>query len=216
MSNILYIVDSGRGTAGASQAGRSTNGRIWRMTLDPTDPKNVLELKILIEGDDNPVKTTTEIHQPDNIESTPVGLYITEDPGSSQQFPFGSIDPASGNFDPAATNARIWQYQLVGGAMQVVAVVDQSADEGSTDVDDQPAGNHGSWESSGVIDVSSVFGPGTFLVTVQASSLWIDKQAGPDNLTRSGGLWSMGHDSWPDWMYKRAGGQLVLLTIPGG
>lgn len=216
MSNVVYIVDSGRGTAGVSQAERSTNGRVWEMTLDPTDPTNVLSLRILIEGDDQPVKTVTEIHQPDNIESTPVGLYITEDPGSAQQFPFGSINPISGNFDPAATNARIWQYQLVGGAMSVAAVVDQSADEGPTDVDDQPANNHGSWESSGIIDVSSVFGPGTFLVTVQAHSLWIAKQSGPDNLTRSLGLWSMGADGWPDWMYKREGGQLVLLTIPGG
>ena len=38
MENVVYVVDSGRGTAGASQAGRSTNGRVWKMVLDADDP----------------------------------------------------------------------------------------------------------------------------------------------------------------------------------
>ena len=36
--NEVYIVDSGRGTAGAAQVGRSTNGRVWKMVLDPERP----------------------------------------------------------------------------------------------------------------------------------------------------------------------------------
>src|SRR5688572_11507119 len=123
MSNVVYVVDSGRGTAGASQAGRSTNGRVWKLVLDPTDPKVVTSLSILIEGDDMPVKTLTEIHQPDNIESTANNLFITEDPGSSQQFPVGSTDPA-------ATTARLWQYNLATGVASVALQVNQSADEG--------------------------------------------------------------------------------------
>ena len=112
MSNTVYVVDSGRGTAGVSQAGRSTNGRVWKLVLDPNDPKVVTSLSILIEGDDMPVKTLTEIHQPDNIESTANNLFITEDPGSSQQFPVGSTDPA-------ATTARLWQYNLATGIASV-------------------------------------------------------------------------------------------------
>ena len=46
-------------------------------------------LTVFVEGDDNPVKTLTEVHQPDNIETTRKGLLLTEDPGSSQQFPVG-------------------------------------------------------------------------------------------------------------------------------
>ena len=128
MSNVVYVVDSGRGTAGASQAGRSTNGRVWKLVLDPTDPKVVTSMSILIEGDDMPVKTLNEIHQPDNIESTANNLFITEDPGSSQQFPVGSTDPA-------ATTARLWQYNLATGIASVALKVNQSADEGPTDVD---------------------------------------------------------------------------------
>lgn len=216
MTNVLYLVDSGRGSAGVVQAGRSTNGRVWQMVLDPADPTKVLSLSILIEGDDREVKDPARIHQPDNIESTVNGLYLTEDPGSQQNFPVGSIDPTSPNFDARATNARIWQYKLSNRSMTPVAVVDQSTDEGPGDVDPVPAGTHGFWEASGIVDASSVFGPGSFLVTVQAHSLWVDGGFVSDTLTRTGGVWSLGPDGFPDWVNKREGGQLVLLKIPGG
>jgi hypothetical protein len=105
MGNVVYVVDSGRGTAPTvapfSGPGISTNGRVWKMVLDPDDPKVVDSLSIAVEGDDSPVKTLNEIHQPDNVETTQTGLLVTEDPGSSQQFPPNSTDPN-------ATTARLW------------------------------------------------------------------------------------------------------------
>ena len=202
MSNVVYLVDSGRGaTSSGGNAFTSTNGRVWKMVLDENDPLAVDSLSILIEGDDNPVKTLGEIHQPDNIESTVNGLLITEDPGSSQQF--APADQAL----PNATTARLMHYRFSDGAITAVIRVDQSADEGPTDEDAAAAGNWGAWESSGVIDVSSVFGPDKFLITVQASSLFVDvdTQSAPDNLAPAGA----------DWTYKRVGGQLLLVTIPG-
>lgn len=192
MQNIVYIADTGRGSNAASgNAFASTNGRIWKVVLDPNDSTHVLSLSILIEGDDNLVKTLGEIHQPDNVETTLNGLYITEDPGSSQQFPIGSTDPA-------ATPARLWQHLFATGANRPVAKVDQSADEGATDVDSSTAkGALGSWESTGVVDASSIFGPGAFLINVQAHTLWIEQAPGPD------------------WTYKREGGQMMLLRISG-
>ena len=165
------------------------------MVLDPADPKKVLSLSILIEGDDAPVKTLDEIHQPDNVETTQNGLFVTEDPGSSQQFPAGSDDPASPNFDARATTGRVWRYDLAAGTKAPVMWVDQSADEGSTDVDPQAKGNLGAWEATGVIDVSSIFGPGAFLVNVQAHTLWTELQVAPD------------------WTNKREGGQLLLVRL---
>ena len=206
-SNVVYLADSGRGSAsvaaGASFA--STNGRVWKMVLDPSDPTKVTSLSILIEGDDSPLKTLNEIHQPDNLETTLNGLYIQEDTGSGQSFtPQQQIDDAA-----RATTARIWQYKFTGdtsGTLGVVAKVDQSADEGLTDVDPSGLSRWGDWETSGMIDVSSIFGPGKFLVTVQAHTLWVEKADGPDNLAPAG----------PDWTWKREGGQLLLITIPGG
>jgi hypothetical protein len=196
MENVVYVVDSGRGaTSAGGNAFTSSNGRIWKLVLDKTDPTKVTSFSILIEGDDAPVKAVNEIHQPDNIESTANGLLFTEDPGSSQQFPFGSTDPA-------ATTARIWQHAFATGLNRVVAKVNQSADEGPLDVDAVTTrGNLGAWESSGIVDASSVFGPGAFLVDVQAGTFVIDEEIrveGPNTLT-----------------YQRDGGQLGLLRIPG-
>lgn len=201
MSNIVYLADSGRGTAGAANPlTTSTNGRVWKLELDPSDPTKA-KLSILIQGDDNPVKTPGEIHQPDNVETTAAGsLLVQEDPGSSQQFAL----PTS---DPNATTARLWRVPLGGGSPEIVAKVDQSADEGPTDVDPSGPAALGSWESSGIIDASSVFGPGMFLVDVQAHTLWVEKDetSAPDAVAPLG----------PDWTFKREGGQLLLIKIPG-
>ena len=202
-SNIVYLVDSGRGaTSAGGNAFTSSNGRVWRMELDETNPLQVDSLSILIEGDDNPVKTLGEVHQPDNIESTVNGLLITEDPGSSQQF--APADQGLAN----ATTGRLMHYRFSNGAMTAVLKVDQSADEGPTDEDQATSpGNWGAWETSGIIDVSSVFGPNKFMIDVQAHSLYvdIDTTSAPDNLAPAGS----------DWIYKREGGQLLLVTIPG-
>jgi hypothetical protein len=197
MSNVVYVVDSGRGLAGTPAAGLSTNGRIWKFVVDPQDPTQVDSMSILIDGDTAPVRDPNSIHQPDNIETTAAGsLLVTEDPGSSQQF-----NPGDAN----ATTSRLWLHNLTTGVKIVAARVDQSADEGPTDVDIAAAGRLGAWESSGVVDVSAAFGPGAFLIDVQAHSLWVAKQAGPD-LTAPAG---------PDFWYKREGGQLLLIRIPG-
>jgi hypothetical protein len=199
--NVVYIVDSGRGRTAAQSLDtnfRSTNGRVWKMVLDRHDPRQVKSLTVFVEGDDNPVKTVTEVHQPDNIESTRNGILLTEDPGSSQQFPAGSTDPA-------ATTARLWHVPFTGPAA-VVASVDQSADGGPTDVDARPPGNWGAWESTGIVDAQRAFGRGAFLVNVQAHTLWVEKAPGDDN----------NGDGQPDFTYKREGGQLMLIRIPGG
>jgi hypothetical protein len=197
--NEVYIVDSGRGRTPSQSLDtpnfKSTNGRVWKMVLDPNDPTVVTSLTVFVEGDDNPVQTLGEIHQPDNLETAATGLLVTEDPGSSQQFPVGSTNPN-------ATTARLW-YVPFSGSQQVVAKVDQSADGGPTDVDGRPAGNLGAWESSGIVDASAAFGPGAFLVDVQAHTLWVEKADGPDTFAPAG----------PDYMYKREGGQLALLRI---
>jgi hypothetical protein len=204
--NVVYLADSGRGaTSTGGNLFTSSNGRIWRMELDPLDPTIVDSLTILIEGDDNPVKTLGEVHQPDNLETTVNGLYIAEDPGSSQQFVLA--DQANAN----ATTARIWQYRFGDSTLHPIFKVDQSQDEQvGYDMDQTTtAGRWGEWESTGIVDVSDSFGPGTFLVNIQAHTLFteIDTTTAPDNL---------GDHDGPDWTWKREGGQLLLVTIPGG
>jgi len=202
MQNVVYVVDSGRGTAGDPQAGRSTNGRVWRMELDPDNPRKVDSLSVFVEGDDQPVKTLNEVHQPDNIETTETGLLLTEDPGSSQQFILADQGL------PNATTARLW-YVPFSGSPEVVAKVDQSADGvAGTDVDGRPNGNWGAWETSGIVDASAAFGEGAFLIDVQAHTLWVDRAPGEDTFIDA-------ETVNPDFTYKREGGQLLLIRIPG-
>jgi hypothetical protein len=137
------------------------------------------------------------IHQPDNVETTSNSLLIQEDPGTANTFPAGSTDPR-------ATNARIWQYSFAGATKSVAATVDQA--QGSSPGNQNPTpGRIGSWESSGIVDASAIWGEGWFLVDIQAHSLWIDAAPGPDVVAPPG----------PDWTYKREGGQLLAIKIPG-
>jgi hypothetical protein len=205
--NVVYLADSGRGAA--SDTGNrfpSTNGRIWRLEMDPSDPNEVLSLSILLEGEGRRLQDPNAIHNPDNLETTVNSLLIQEDPSSGNQF-----SPSSTSSE--ATTARIWLHDLDGtaGNKTVVAKLDQSTDESAADVDAAPKGNLGAWESSGIIDVSKWYGEGAFLVTVQAHSLWIKKEPGPDDTGPVSGT----PDGQPDYTYKREGGQLLLLRIPG-
>jgi hypothetical protein len=193
-SNVVYFADTGeprairdpatgllvRGPSGT--LGPFPNGRIFKMVLDPADPTQVQSLSILIDADAGGYNNTSVIHQPDNLETTRRSLLIQEDPGSHQRF-------------EGATNARIWRYALRGGALDVVAEVDQSQD---------PEAEPGEWESSGIVDASDVFGRGAFLVDVQAHSLWVDTA-----------LLDVDGDGDFDVTQKREAGQLLLLRLPG-
>jgi hypothetical protein len=204
--NVVYFADTGepralpdpatgrlrRGPAGT--IGPWPNGRMFKMVLDRTDPKKVLSLSILIDGDARGAAGAGAldlIHQPDNVETTKDLLLFQEDPGSHNQYPLGT-----------GTTARIWAYDLKkGGAPFVVARVNQSADEGPTDKDASTTkGLAGAWESSGIIDASKFFGKGAFLVDIQAPTLAIQEEVrveGNNRLT-----------------YQREGGQLLLFRLP--
>jgi hypothetical protein len=178
--NVVYIADTGdrrtqpgpgsaRLTAGTTD-GPFPNGRIFKFVLDEDDPRKVLSLSILINGDvigAAGTKLLGFIHQPDNLETTKRSLLVQEDPGSHNQYPAG---------DATGTTARIWRYDFETGALSVVARVDQSA---------HPTANQGAWESSGIVDASRTFGAGAFLVDVQAHTLILERSA-PDasGLTR--------------------------------
>jgi hypothetical protein len=193
--NVVYFADTGepralagpgsarmtRGPAGTT--GPYPNGRIFKMVLDPSDPTVVQSLSILIDGDSqgaDGAKKLELIHQPDNVETTASSLLIQEDPGSQNQY---APDDAAG------TTARIWRYDLASGALTVAARVNQTAD---------PAAQQGSWESSGIVDASAVFGPGAFLTNVQAHTIFVDTEVLSPTLTA-----------------KREAGQMLLIRIPG-
>ena len=91
---------------------------------------------------------------------------------------------------------------ILGGALEAVIEVDQSLDGADPTYDLGGAiGRRGAWESSGIIDASSVWGPGWFLIDVQAGSLVLESTAGT-----LGGV---------SVQFEREGGQLLRVKIPG-
>jgi hypothetical protein len=197
--HTVYIADTGepraipdpvtgrlkRGPGGTE--GPWPNGRLFKMVLNDSDPLRVDSLSIVVDADAGGYENPDAVHNLDNVETTANSILITEDPGSHNQF-----EPD----DPEGVAARVWRYDLATGQLDVIAEVDQSGD---------PEANLGAWESTGIVDASAVLGPGTFLVSVQAHTIFVETAPGPDLVPPEG----------PDWLYKREGGQLLLLTIPG-
>lgn len=165
---VVYFADTGEPRAvedtattrlkrGASDTrGDYMNGRIFKMTLGE-NPARDATLEILADFDDGGYDNVNEVHQPDNVVTTKRAIYVTEDPGSHNKF-------------TGATNARVWRISLATGSRRVVAVVDQSSSPNAT--------KPGDWETAGIINVSSVFGPGAFLINVQAHG-WDEKVGEP-------------------------------------
>ncbi|MEK6274789.1 MAG: hypothetical protein AABM30_05555 [Actinomycetota bacterium] len=185
--NVVYFADSGEPRAvsdGAGRLRRATsgtrgpypNGRIFKLVLDPDDPLTVQSLSVLVEQDvlgyDNPAA----MHQPDNVETTARSLLIQEDPGGHNQGAVGY--------------AKVWRYTLPAGPLVPVAQVNQSQ---------RPGLPPGSWESSGIIDASAAFGPGAFLLDVQAHGWEIETAPSP----------------YPGTNLNREAGQLMLFRLPG-
>ena len=192
---VQYLADSGEpralpdATTGRLRRGPSgtegpyPNGRIWKLTLG-SNPLQGATLDILPGANFDALgyRNPNAVHQPDNVETTSEGLYIQEDTGGH--------NAQSPSF-PTATNARVWRYGLPAGGLTTVAEVNQA-------VPGAPALNRGSWESSGIVDVSSVFGRGAFLLDVQAHG-WDETLSG-------------GNDA--PAVPKREHGQLLLLRAP--
>lgn len=207
--HVLYFADTGepravpdaagvrlrRGSGGTN--GAFMNGRIFRMEFNDDDPTIVDSLSILIDADLGGYANSNVIHQPDNIETTANSILIQEDPGGHNQFPTSSGYPSF----PNSTNARVWRYDLATGELEQVLEVDQSLDENPAyDLGGSVAGA-GGWESSGIIDASSIWGPGWFLIDIQAGSLISESLAG-----------TLGSNAA---VFEREGGQLLRVRIPG-
>jgi hypothetical protein len=192
---VSYLADTGepralpdaattrlmRGPSGTE--GPYPNGRIWKLTLGSNPLEATLDILPGANFDALGYRNVGAVHQPDNIETTTEGLYIQEDTGSHN---------AQSTAFPTATNARIWRYALTGTpSLDVIAEVNQ-AQPGA------PSLNRGTWESSGIVDASSIFGAGAFLLDVQAHGWDMDAGAGNDAPA----------------VPKRENGQLLLLRAP--
>jgi hypothetical protein len=120
------------------------------LTIDPVSPRRA-SLEVVLDGD-----AGDDLVNPDNLGINSSTLVIQEDRN-----------------DTSSGFARVHTYDLGTGALTAVARLDPS--QHAMDV----GGGPGVWESSGVLDVSSFFGPGYWLLDVQAHKAYV-RQQGPN------------------------------------
>lgn len=152
---FLYFVTTGR------TASDNPRGRLYRLQFDPDAPAEGARLTILLDGSEGVV-------HPDNIDVNRHGqIAIQEDPGGRLSDP---------DFD---RDASIWIYEIEDGAVSRIATMDRDAagrharSADKHNAIDRDTDTPGSWESSGIVDVSAILGRGAWLCTVQAPSLRI-------------------------------------------
>lgn len=161
------------GTVYFAETGRAnqevTHGRVYRLEVDPTNPR-LATLSVVLDA-----ASGDDLFSPDNLGISEAALVIQEDR----------------NWKGSGFN-RVLVYDLATGALTAVARTDPD----QVIVDDR---GPGAWESSGIVDVSDFFGPGWWLLNVQAHYTEMsvpDQSLEPDSATGEGG-------------------QLTLLFIPG-
>ena len=207
MGNVVYIVDSGRGPAvdghPADTRFRSTNGRVWKMVLDPDDPTKVTSFSL----------SRSRVTTPgQDLQRGPPAGQHRDDPDRPPADRGPGIEPAvraaDQGLDERDHGASVVR-PVLGDRPQIVVKIDQSADgDVGYDVDGRTDGAWGAWETTGIVDASAAFGPGAFLINVQAHTLWVEKEARSGHLHRP-------RRADPDFTFKREGGQLLLIRIPG-
>jgi 2',3'-cyclic-nucleotide 2'-phosphodiesterase (5'-nucleotidase family) len=173
-------------------------GTIYSIKTDFSDIDNpTSSATILYDGDADPDQT---LRSPDNLDWADDGLiYIQEDRAADGLFGEGAANRA---------DAGIVRLNPATGEVIRVAEMQQDVTLGGVDENVAASGRQdvGNWESSGILDVSTLFGeaPGTlFLYDVQAHSLDDQDRFGNSALPRltDGDL--------------KEGGQLGFLAAPG-
>jgi hypothetical protein len=170
---VMYLTDTGNSGAVPDP----TTGRLKGGGSGPYGRGRVFRMEF---SPDNPRKVEDlTIVLDGNAATNPVSpaLRNPDNLGISENSLMVQEDTSSGH------NARVLRYDLETGDWSVVAAV-----------------NTLSWETSGIIDASAFYGAGTWLLDVQAHTVFV----GPTDTTTTPGV-----------TYKREGGQLILLTVDG-
>ncbi len=167
--NAFYFVDTGAPDWTDPETGRVITGagRVYRALLDPFDPTRVQELAVILDGDDG-----DDIFRPDNIDDDERYLMIQEDPGGSR----------------GLRTARVLRYDRQTRRLDVLAECAERDPQGR----ELGPGIGGTWESSGIVNVSEIFGPDSWLLTVQAPNIAV-----------------------PNFPVRGGSGQLLLMRGPG-
>jgi hypothetical protein len=193
---VFYFTATGNGTA---QTSPNPWGRVYELRFDdPRQPLNGAAMTAIIQAQ----SPYDPVIQPDNIDADVYGGLTIQENVNREWRGWGTFTTGEG---------RIWYYDTTTGDLTQLAQLSQLPAEPVWGTPDNPA-KGGSWESSGIIDVSDSFGNGAWLFDVQAVSLSNDDVY--QLITGLPGPAPDGFKIGPE------GGQLLLLrtanTVNGG
>ena len=162
---VIFAVTGQNNTGANADYSRSKYGRIYRLTMDASDPTKG-KLEVLLDGDDRngPAKT---FQDPDNVCVTTNYIYIMEDPNE---------------YGDEKHDGYVYQYNI--NTKQLTPIIELDHRRTEADAAKYNVGGtskFGSWESSGMIDISDVTGkPNTFMLGIQAHTWRGDQYKGVD------------------------------------
>lgn len=143
-------------TTGSSTAGENELGRLYHLELKGGNPAaKPATLEVVYNADEIVADGGDIALSPDNIDASTDGIAIQEDGTAESRATMGS----------KGRDGSIWWFPFSGKA---------DVDAASRIVELDPPGRDGTpvgpgvWETSGIIDTSGLFGPGTWLFDVQA------------------------------------------------
>ncbi|HXG49391.1 MAG TPA: esterase-like activity of phytase family protein [Methylomirabilota bacterium] len=144
--NEFYFVTTGGSASNAL-------GRLYQLALDPNYIVGPAKLTMMYNADQVVADGGDVALSPDNVAVGDDYLMICED-GTAQSRPVMAAKGRKGN---------IWRINLRTGELDNVAEMTAVARDGRIT-------NPGVWETSGIIEMSTVFGPDSWLFDVQAHS----------------------------------------------
>ncbi|MES2523168.1 MAG: hypothetical protein V4617_10745 [Gemmatimonadota bacterium] len=167
----MYFTVTGQNNTGVNAAyDRTKYGRVYKLTLDATDPLKG-SLEVILDGDDRngPAKL---FQNPDNIYVSENYVYVQED---------------DNGYGDETHDAYIYQYNIATRAIQPVLQLDHRRTQADAAlynaVGARPEGKAG-WEFGAMIDVSTEVGnSNTFMVSLQPHSWRGTKYRGVDGGT---------------------------------
>jgi len=163
----VYFNVTGQAATGVNaDFSRAVYGRVYRLTLEATDPLKG-SLEVILDGDDD-AGPARDFQNPDNILVTSNYVYVQED---------------ANGYGTETHDARIYQYNIASKALAVVMELDHRRTEAQYNVGGPST--LGSWEYGALIDVSSTLRRNdTFLLAVQPHTWRGDRYRAPDGGTR--------------------------------
>jgi hypothetical protein len=167
-NDAFYFTDGGDNSLFDVTTGRALtgSGRLYHVALDPFDPTVVTALSVVLDGD-----AGDDLYRPDDLASDDASLMIQENPRA----------------DRGLHVARVLRYDPRQRRLTPLAVCAERDRLGR----ELPAGVGGAWETHGIVSAEDLFGPDTWLLTVEARTL-----------------------EAPVFGYRGQSGQLLLLRGP--